>query len=128
MTRRLLVVTGALEAATGAGLLIAPRLVSSLLLGAALNESGAMLMARICGAALMVVGIACWSTRNEGQSSSARTLMSGLLFYNVVVALLLVYGWSGLGLRGIGLWPAALAHLALAVWAFACLTRKPRQM
>jgi hypothetical protein len=29
--------------------------VSSLLLGAALNESGAMLVARICGAALIVV-------------------------------------------------------------------------
>jgi len=59
MTRRLLIVTGALEAATGAGLLIAPRLVASLLLGAALNESGATLVARIGGAALVVVGIAC---------------------------------------------------------------------
>ena len=128
MTRRLLVVTGALEAATGAGLLIAPGLVSSLLLGAALNESGATLVARICGAALIVVGIACWSMRNEGQRSSARGLMSGLLFYNVVVAALLVHGWIGLGLRGIGLWPAALGHLALAIWAFACLMREPRPM
>jgi|SRR5688500_12021162 len=128
MTRWLLIVTGALEAASGAGLLTAPGLVGSLLLGAALNESGATLVARICGAALIVVGVACWSMRNGHQRSSARGLMSGLLFYNVVVAALLVYGWSGLGLRGIGLWPAALGHLALAVWTFACLTRKPRPM
>jgi hypothetical protein len=126
MTRRLLIVTGALEGATGAGLLIAPGLVVSLLLGAALNESGATLVARICGAALIVVGIACWSTRNEGQSPSARGLMSGLLFYNVVASALLVYGWSGLGLRGIGLWPAVLGHLALAIWTLACMMRTPR--
>jgi hypothetical protein len=127
-TRRLLIVTGALEAATGAGLLIAPGLVASFLLGAALNESGATLVARICGAALVVVGIACWSARDEGQSSSVRGLMSGLLFYNVVATALLVYGWIGLGLRGIGLWPAALGHSALAIWTFACMMRKPRPM
>ena len=98
MTQRLLIVTGGLEAATGAGLLIAPGLVASLLLGAALNESGATLVARICGAALIVVGVACWSMRNHHQGSSARGLMSGLLFYNLVAAALLVYGWIGLGL------------------------------
>ena len=126
MRRPLLIVTGVLEAATGAGLLIAPRLAALLLLGAALNESGATLVARICGAALIVVGFACWSSRDDPQSSSAGGLIYAMLFYNVIVATLLVYGWIGLGLRGMGLWPVVLAHCALAIWTLACVVRMAR--
>jgi hypothetical protein len=105
--------------------LIAPGLVASFLLGAALSESGATLVARICGAALIAIGIACWSSREDPQSSSAGGLIYAMLFYNLIVATLLAYGWIGLGLRGLGLWPAVLAHLTLALWAFACV-RSPR--
>jgi hypothetical protein len=52
-------VTAVAEAAIGAALLLAAGTSASLLLGATLNESGAMLVARICGAALIAIGIAC---------------------------------------------------------------------
>ena len=125
MRMRFLAVTAVAEAAIGAALLLAPGTSASLLLGARLNESGAMLVARVCGSALIAIGIACWSSRDDQQSSSAGGLIYAMLFYNLIVATLLAYGWIGLGLRGLGLWPAVLAHLTLAVWAFAC-ARSPR--
>ena len=115
MRTRFLMVTAVAEAAIGV----------ALLLGATLNESGAILVARICGAALIAIGIACWSSRTDPQNSSTGGLIYAMLYYNLIVATLLAYGWIGLGLRGLGLWPAVLAHLALAFWAFACV-RSPR--
>ena len=125
MRTRFLMVTAVAEAAIGVALLLAPGTSASLLLGATLNESGAVLVARICGAALIAIGIACWSSRPDPQNSSTGGLIYAMLYYNLIVATLLAYGWIGLGLRGLGLWPAVLAHLALALWAFACV-RSPR--
>jgi hypothetical protein len=44
-----------------------------------------------------------------------------MLVYNFVVAALLGYAGLALGFTGIGLWPAAVAHTALAVWCVASL-------
>jgi hypothetical protein len=59
------------EAATGAALLLAPGITASLHLGATFNESAATLVARMCGAALIVVGIACWSARDDARLDRA---------------------------------------------------------
>jgi len=69
MRTRFLMVTAVAEAAIGVALLLAPGTSASLLLGATLNESGAVLVARICGAALIAIGIACWSSRDDPQNS-----------------------------------------------------------
>jgi len=42
------------------------------------------------------------------------------LLYNTAVAAVLAYAGIGLGLTGVGIWPAVLLHAALAVWCLAC--------
>lgn len=121
MIRLLLIVTAGLEGATGAALLGLPSLVASLLLGAPLGSPAAQAIARVCGAALLSIAAACWLARNEPQSRPARGLPAALLLYNMATIAVLVHASAVLGLSGVGLWPAVLAHAALLVWCIACL-------
>ncbi len=116
-----LVVTASLEAVTGLALLLSPALPVSLLLGTALDKPGGATVARVAGAALLALGVACWLARDERQSRAARGIVAAMSFYNVAAVTVLVYAGLGLGLSGIGLWPAALLHLTLAGWSIACL-------
>jgi hypothetical protein len=119
--KTLLVTTAALEAATGVALLLAPMVVISLLLGVSLDTPGGLALARVCGAAMLSLGIACWLARNDGQSRPGRGLIVAMLVYNVVVVALLTHAGLGLGMTGVGLWPAAAGHTALAAWCMAGL-------
>jgi len=114
-------VTAAAETATGLALLGLPMLVASLLLGASLDTPAALVVARVTGAALLSIGIACWLARNDAQSRAARGLIAALLLYNAAVTAVLVHAGTGLGLFGIGLWPAVVLHVAMAAWCIACL-------
>ena len=119
--RILLVVTAASEAATGLALLLLPSMVVSLLLGATLDTPSGAVVARVAGAALLALGTACWLARNDQQSAAAKGLIAALLVYNAATVAVLVYAAYGLALSGIGLWPAIIVHVALAVWCVACL-------
>jgi hypothetical protein len=105
-------------------LLLSPSLVVSLLLGGMLDTPAALVLARVGGAALLSIGVACWLARNDPHSRAATGLISALLLYNIAVVAVLVYGGLGLGLSGIGLWQAVVLHAALAVWCIACLRTK----
>lgn len=123
--KSLLIVTAAVETATGLVLLALPSLVVSLLLGGSLDTPAALVVARVTGAALLALGVACWLARNDQQSRAATGLIAALLLYNTAAVAVLVYAGIGLGLSGIGLWPAVLLHAALAVWCIACLRINP---
>jgi hypothetical protein len=100
--KKLLIVSAAAEAATGAALLIVPSLVGQLLLGEALTGV-AIPVARVAGLALIGLGIACW----PGPP------LIGMLTYSATLTLFLAYlGLAG-GLDGVLLWPAVILHLAL---------------
>jgi hypothetical protein len=70
----------------------------------------------VTGAALPALGVACWVARDDERSGAARGLLVGILLYNVATVALLVYSDLRLTLSGLGLWPAVVLHLALAIW------------
>jgi len=114
--KKLLVITAILEAGTGLGLLVMPSMVAQVLLGGTLDTPAAATVARVAGAALLALGVACWLARDDG-----RVLVVTILFYNVAAVAVLAHAALGLELSGIGLWPAIGLHTALAVWCAAAL-------
>lgn len=118
--KRLLIITAAIEAATGIGLLIAPSALAQMLLGAPLDGPIALTVARVGGAGLLTIGIACWLARDHG-----RALVVAMLFYNVAAVAVLAHAALGLELSGIGLWPAIGLHTVLAGWCAAALKASP---
>jgi hypothetical protein len=121
MTKNLLVLTAVLEAATGIALLAVPAAVVLPLLGVLLDAPGGLVIARVTGAAILSLGLVCWLARDDGRTRPGRAIITAMLVYNVVVAVLLIYAGVVPGLTAIGLWPAAGAHTMLAVWCAASL-------
>jgi hypothetical protein len=118
--KNLLVVTALFETFTGIALMVSPPLPVWLLIGAALDTSGG-LVARVAGAALLALGLACWLAREDRGSRAARGLVAAMLLYNVAAGAVLLYAGLSLRLSAIGLWPAVVLHLTLAVWCIGCL-------
>ena len=110
----------AIEAATGAALLVVPSIVGRVLLGA--NLAGAAVpVARVAGIALVALAVACWG----------RPAL-GMLIYGAAVALYLaILGFAG-GPTGVLLWPAVVLHvlltalLARASWSSSSTTGEGR--
>ena len=124
--KALLAITAALEAATGALLLLSPPLMVSILLGAALDAPAAHVAARIGGAALLSLGVACWLlARDDVASRAARGVVTAMLVYNIAAVAVLAYAGAVLGFANFILWSAVVVHAALAVWCGACLRSGP---
>ena len=119
--KALLTLMAVLEATVGLALLASPALPVSILLGAPLDTPAGLAVARVAGAALVTLGIACWRVRQDGRSRSATGVVTSMMFYNVLVAAVLVYAQLGLGVKGIGVRPAVFLHVVLAVWCLACV-------
>lgn len=122
-TRPLLIATAVIEIGAGLGLMVSPALVASILIGAPFDTAADAVVGRVAGAALLALALACWLARGDGYSSAARGIVSGMLLYNAVVVVVLVYAGIAWRLSGIGLWPTVVLHTAMAVWCFACLRR-----
>jgi hypothetical protein len=108
--------TAVIEAGAGLALLCLPSAAAKLLLGAPLQEPAAFTVARVGGAGLFTLGIACWLASSDTQSSAARGLTTAMVVYNLGVALIL--GAAGLRLPPVGviLWPAVVLHAAMTAW------------
>ena len=115
----LLSITAIVEAVAGITLLLIPSVAASALLGVPLNTPDGLVTARIAGAALIALAIACWQARNGERGSPATGVVQAMLFYNFVAAIVLVYAGIRLDLRSTMLWPAIVLHLGLGV---GCLT------
>jgi hypothetical protein len=120
----LFIVTAVAEVSTGLALLVSPALVASILIGAPFDTPADSVVGRVAGAALLALGTACWRARNDGLSSSASGLVSGMLLYNAFTVLVLAEAGLVLHLVGIGLWPAVVLHAVMAIWCLAVVLVK----
>jgi hypothetical protein len=111
--KSLLKTTATIEAVTGVALVVAPSSLVSVLMNASLEGSGALIVARITGFALLSLAIACWQSRNN---SSASAIVQAMLFYNITIAALLVYCIFVEKFSALGLGPVLILHIGLAVW------------
>jgi hypothetical protein len=120
--KKLLIVTALVEAPVGLLLLTAPGVVVGLLLGAPIAEPVTPVLARIAGAALLALGVASWTAREEGASRAGRGLIAALLLYNAVAVAVLAGAGAGQGLAGILMWPTVALHAGLALWCSSLLS------
>jgi hypothetical protein len=114
------VVTAVLEGGAGLCLLIVPTLAIEILLGVEHPAREAAFIARIAGAALFAVGVAC-TLQLEEEGSRRNGLLIAMLVYNSGAAILLAYAGWFLEMVGILLWPGAVLHSCLAIWNLGCV-------
>ena len=120
----LLSVTALLETGIGIGLLAVPSLVTQVLLGTTLDTPASLSVARVAGAALLTIAIACWLARYDAQSCAARGIVSAMVFYNLGAAVILAAAGIQSKLTGIGLWPAVILHAVMTIWCVSQLLGK----
>ena len=93
---------------TGAALFAAPSLVARLLFGSDMNASGDAI-GRIAGLVLLCLAVGCFPR------ASAAPPLAPLLALSLLAAIfLIIVGIQGVTV-GVLLWPAAAAHLILAI-------------
>jgi len=112
----LLIPVAVIEASAGLALLLIPTVAVSMLLGTPLDTPTGLVAARIAGAALAALAIACWQARNGERGSPAIGVIEAMSFYNFAAAMVLVYAGIRLDLRSALLWPAIVLHLTVGAW------------
>jgi hypothetical protein len=119
--KQFLIVTAILECAVGVALLAVPARLASILVGGSLDTPAALVVARLAGVALLSLGGACWAGSRDSEGRVAIGIVAAMLLYNIAAATVLVSARFCQGMTGIGLLPAAVLHVGLAVWCAACL-------
>jgi quinol-cytochrome oxidoreductase complex cytochrome b subunit len=114
--KNLLTVSALLELLAGLTILGFPSAALELLIGITPEEPTALIIGRVCGAAILSLGVACWFARTDVQSPSSKGLIVSMLMYNIVVMAVLAYAGFGLGLHSMILWPAVAIHVLMALW------------
>jgi hypothetical protein len=109
-----------LESGAGLALVCCPSATVALLVGQALEGPAALTVARVGGAGLLSLGVACWLARNDTQSRAAKGLIVAMSLYNVAAVAVLAFAGLGFHLQGVALWPAVSLHALMAVWCVAC--------
>ena len=115
-----LLITAVAEGVTGLFLLVWPAVPLEALLGVQAGPE-TLLVARVAGTALIAIAVTSGLARHDDGSTALRAVLAGILLYDLAVAAVLAYAGIGLHLSGVLLWPAVLAHTALAVWCVLCL-------
>jgi hypothetical protein len=118
-------VTAVIELGAGLALLCFPSATVALLLGSRLDTLTALTVARVGGAGLLSLGVACWLARGDSQSRAARGLAAAMLLYNVAAVAILAFAEIGFELRGVALWPAVVLHAVMTAWCIVSLQRNP---
>ncbi len=125
--KTLLTITAVIELGAALALLFSPSATSVFLVGEPLDLPASVIVARVAGAALLALAVACWQARNDARSRASRGQVSAMLIYNLGVAAVLEYAGLCQGMHGIALWPAVILHATMAVWCITCLLRNPKE-
>ena len=123
--RLLLTLCGGLEILAGLPALIAPGPVLSLLLGGPVDGI-TVVLARLFGAGVFALGLACLKARNDGGSPAGLAVSLGITSYNVLAAVVLFWTAAESGLGGLLLWGAGIGHTALGALFVSALVRSRR--
>lgn len=119
--KNLLTVTAAIEAGAGAVLLMAPSMITRLLLDTSLDLPGGLAVTRVVGAVLLVLGIACWYAGRDERSRAAIGVVAAMLACHFITVVVIAVAGLAYNLSGAGLTPVSVLHAALAGWCIACL-------
>ena len=122
--RLLLTLSGGIELLTGLLMLISPARAAALLLGEAL-DSIATVLARLFGAGVLAIGVACIKARDDVGSPAGLAVTIGITGYNLLAATVIIWAAAELGLGGLILWAAGIGHVVLGgLFVTALLARR----
>jgi hypothetical protein len=122
--RLLLTICGGLEILAGSAALIVPAPVVSLLLGASMDPI-ASILARLFGAGVFALGLACLKARHDAASPAGVAVSMGITTYNLLAAVVLLWTAAASGLGGLLLWGAGIGHAVLgALFVSALVTSR----
>jgi hypothetical protein len=123
--RLLLLLSGGLEILAGLPALIAPGPLLSLLLGGP-GDPISSVVARLFGAGVFALGLACLKARDDVGSPAGLAVSIGITAYNVLAAVILLWTAAGPGLGGLLLWGAGIVHAALGALFVSALAASRR--
>ena len=125
--RFLLALAGSLEILAGSAALIIPALLVSLLFGSSLDPIASVL-ARLFGAGVFGLGLACLKARHDVGGPAGVAVSIGITAYNILAAVVLLWAAAGLSLGGLLLWAAGIGHAALGALFVSALFKRPLHM
>ncbi len=103
MMKAMLRTIAVIEVTTAIALLAVPALLVSALLGAPLDTSAGLVVARLAGAAVLSLGVACWLGIRDARSRATVGIVAAMLLYNLAAVVLLASARFRLGMMGVGL-------------------------
>jgi hypothetical protein len=112
MLKKLLLFAAFVEIGTGVALLVVPQAIIALLITDNAPPQ-ALPLGRVAGIAMLALGVACWP--RGAPAASGSPAFWGMLIYNALIALYLVYLSMVEHLGGVLLWPAVALHAAVAL-------------
>jgi hypothetical protein len=121
--RLLLTISGGLEILAGSAALIIPAPVVSLLLGVSMDPIASVL-ARLFGAGVFALGLACLKARHDVGSPAGVAVSIGITAYNLLAAVVLIWTAAGSGFGGLLLWAAGIGHGVLGLLFVSSLFRR----
>jgi len=122
--RLLLTISGGLEALVGVLTLISPAILTDVLTGGP-ADAGTIVLARLFGAGVFALGLACLKARDDVRSPAGLAVSLGITAYNILAAVVLFWAAAASGLSGLLLWSAGIGHAALgALFVSALVTVK----
>lgn len=121
----LLAISGLLEVLVGVLALVVPATVVSVLLGVSVDPIASVL-ARLFGAGVFALGLACLIARRDVASPAGLAVSIGITSYNTLASAVIIWVAAVLGFGGLLLWVAGIGHAVLGALLLSALVEMRR--